>query len=534
MDHDSGYAHIHVGSFLDLPLRADLHTITDGSKLTKTSFEALYDKPIHVQDTPESLGLTVEKLSVRDISSILGPLTPIRVIDVRHQEELEGWKLGDMVEYFDQRAQERTENQPDMIQPSLEATPTRKTLPRSIKSDPTRQKQRTRVLNQISLELSQTSLNRRITPPQFVRDVCWIHQAWPKDRPTIEAQLYCLTSAAGSYTDFHIDFGGTSVWYHVITGEKVFLLIAPTEENLKAYETWLRSKDQGFTFLPSLLDSPSQYVKVVLRAGETMIIPSGWIHAVYTPKDSVVFGGNFLHGMDVGMQLRAHAIEERSKVPEHMRFPDFVQLHFFVGSFYLQQLREDMLSRRELEELPTLVGKLREWWSQLEQNQFPVDNESSIRSAATEAADLCNCSSVEVMLRELQNGHGRIQCQNASLPANAFQKNKIRLRISSPGLQEPEHHTTKTTNTLAKGLRIQLSSESTKAVAFPSSHKQSKKEDTDWIDEAAVHKNDEEWIPSATVKLSCKRLSGKNALDSRNTKQPKSVNVRDRLFKKFR
>jgi hypothetical protein len=23
---------------------------------------------------------------------------------------------------------------------------------------------------------------------------------------------YCLMSAAGSYTDFHVDFGGTSVW----------------------------------------------------------------------------------------------------------------------------------------------------------------------------------------------------------------------------------------------------------------------------------------------------------------------------------
>ena len=28
-------------------------------------------------------------------------------------------------------------------------------------------------------------------------------------------------SVAGCYTDFHIDFGGTSVWYHIIRGEKV-------------------------------------------------------------------------------------------------------------------------------------------------------------------------------------------------------------------------------------------------------------------------------------------------------------------------
>ncbi len=40
----------------------------------------------------------------------------------------------------------------------------------------------------------------------------------------------------GSYTDFHIDFGGTSVWYHVVKGEKQFFLIPPTPENLAAYE----------------------------------------------------------------------------------------------------------------------------------------------------------------------------------------------------------------------------------------------------------------------------------------------------------
>ena len=34
-------------------------------------------------------------------------------------------------------------------------------------------------------------------------------------------QKYCLMSVAGCYTDFHIDFGGTSVWYHLLKGQKV-------------------------------------------------------------------------------------------------------------------------------------------------------------------------------------------------------------------------------------------------------------------------------------------------------------------------
>lgn len=51
-----------------------------------------------------------------------------------------------------------------------------------------------------------------------------------------QVQYYCLMSVAGSYTDFHIDFGGTSVWYHILRGRKVFLFAPPTDKNLEAYE----------------------------------------------------------------------------------------------------------------------------------------------------------------------------------------------------------------------------------------------------------------------------------------------------------
>ena len=36
-----------------------------------------------------------------------------------------------------------------------------------------------------------------------------------------KVQKYCLMTVAGCYTDFHIDFGGTSVWYHIVRGQKV-------------------------------------------------------------------------------------------------------------------------------------------------------------------------------------------------------------------------------------------------------------------------------------------------------------------------
>lgn len=36
-----------------------------------------------------------------------------------------------------------------------------------------------------------------------------------------------------------------------------------------------------------------------LHAGDTLLIPSGWPHAVVTPEDSLVIGGNFLHSLDL-------------------------------------------------------------------------------------------------------------------------------------------------------------------------------------------------------------------------------------------
>ncbi len=40
----------------------------------------------------------------------------------------------------------------------------------------------------------------------------------------------------------------------------------------------------------------------------------GWIHAVYTPQDSLVFGGNILHSFAIDRQLKVTAIEDSTHV----------------------------------------------------------------------------------------------------------------------------------------------------------------------------------------------------------------------------
>ena len=206
--------------------------------------------------------------------------------------------------------------------------------------------ERRNLYNVISLEFSNTKLDNQITAPRTVRQIDWIDKVWPRhlkemqveatnsmdDMMYPKVQKYCLMSVQGCYTDFHIDLGGTSVWYHVLKGEKIFFLIPPTDENLKRYEEWVLSGKQSQTFFGDLVESCS---RIQLTAGNTFFIPSGWIHAVYTPQDSLVFGGNYLHSFAMEKQLQVAHIEEVTRVPQKFRFPFFTEMLWYLLDRYI-------------------------------------------------------------------------------------------------------------------------------------------------------------------------------------------------------
>lgn len=139
-------------------------------------------------------------------------------------------------------------------------------------------------------------------------------------------------SVKGCYTDFHIDFGGTSVWYHILKGQKVFWLIPPSEKNIQLYEQWVLSGKQSDIFFG---DTVEQCARVRLHEGYTFFIPTGWIHAVYTPEDSLVFGGNILHSFGIEKQLRIAQVEDVTKVPVKFRYPFYNELLWYVLERYV-------------------------------------------------------------------------------------------------------------------------------------------------------------------------------------------------------
>ena len=95
------------------------------------------------------------------------------------------------------------------------------------------------IRNVISLEVSRTPFGRLIRRPKVVRDLDLQDAVWPEsDTIRVPVNFYCLMSVADCYTDFHIDFGGSSVYYHILKGKKVFFFIPPTKQNLRKYEDW--------------------------------------------------------------------------------------------------------------------------------------------------------------------------------------------------------------------------------------------------------------------------------------------------------
>ncbi|MEQ2213496.1 Lysine-specific demethylase 2A [Xenoophorus captivus] len=134
------------------------------------------------------------------------------------------------------------------------------------------------------------------------------------------------------YNVISLEFSHTRLENLVKRPASVFWLIPPTSQNLGMYEDWVLSGKQGDIFLG---DKCYDCQRIELQQGNTFIIPSGWIHAVYTPEDTLVFGGNFLHSFNIPMQLNIYNIEDRTRVPAKFRYPFYYEMCWYVLERYL-------------------------------------------------------------------------------------------------------------------------------------------------------------------------------------------------------
>uniref|UniRef100_A0A914QNJ2 JmjC domain-containing protein n=1 Tax=Panagrolaimus davidi TaxID=227884 RepID=A0A914QNJ2_9BILA len=236
---------------------------------------------------------------------------------------------------------------------------------------------RERLYNMLSFEFSHTRLMDIVRAPDLMYKLSWVHRFWPPDGVSTDeyivipehvefkpdVAMFCLLGMGGSYTDFHIDFGGSSVWYHVYKGKKVFFVIEPTEKTLEKFVEWTNGPNRSEKFLSDLM--PEGLMKrVEINEGETLMIPSGWIHAVYTPIDSIVFGGNFIHELNITRQLKIYDVELQCSYDDHFLFPSFELTNWYAAFEALERFGSsgnDSLSPHVIEGFRVLAKYLKKW-----------------------------------------------------------------------------------------------------------------------------------------------------------------------------
>ncbi|KAI9030664.1 hypothetical protein CLU79DRAFT_730933 [Phycomyces nitens] len=341
--------------------------------------------------------MPASNITVNDIAKAVGEDQPVEVIDVGTQSEQPGWTVGRWAAYY---------------------------------HSPTRD----RIRNVISLEISNTEFARGITRPKFVRDMDWIDNMWPselKPKEYPKVQLYCLMGTKDSYTDFHIDFGGTSVFYHIISGSKVFYFIEPTPKNLKKYQKWSSSPDQSSTFLG---DQVKECYAVHLKAGNTMIIPTGWIHAVYTPEDAIVIGGNFLHGINISTQLRIYDIEDATNVPQKFRFPFYKRINWYAAYNYNKILQDSPgeMSPFELQGIASLAQFLQHDLNKLQKSSGATTEQRRAIRADIPALVSDGPGLISDLIKGVENALRLLTLQTAAISKDSkVLKVKLKVKPSS-------------------------------------------------------------------------------------------------------
>jgi len=185
------------------PTGSDFDALVEEVSTQEMFDELLENQPDEAGDTEEVIDcgqdlldmIVPQGLTVRAVAELYGPDERVEVIDVKSQQgEDKRWNMQKWADYYES------------------------TGPKVVR-------------NVISLEVSQSRLGRLIRRPKIVRDLDLQDSVWPEELKAIgdypKVQFYCLMSVADCYTDFHIDFGGSSVYYHILKGKKTFFFIPP-------------------------------------------------------------------------------------------------------------------------------------------------------------------------------------------------------------------------------------------------------------------------------------------------------------------
>ncbi|EGT41573.1 hypothetical protein CAEBREN_12105 [Caenorhabditis brenneri] len=258
------------------------------------------------------------------------------------------------------------------------------------------------VYNLLSFETSHIpELKELIDIPQFAKDRTMFN-GLVLQNDNYNYDRYVIMSQAGAFTNFHIDFGGTSTYFYQLTGTKIFYFVEPTDANIAALGLYIRTNkfDGGpgwFGNIPGI-----NVKKAALTAGNTLFMAAGWIHAVYTVTDSIAISGSIFDRSRIEMNLKIRKYEKEARMRKDRTVVQFVKYHY---EYLIQKLLPEVGDHniRKVAMVTTEEQKL--VWKTFNQILDLMVEEHRKKKPADQAANSVKlCEEARNRQKKIQNG----------------------------------------------------------------------------------------------------------------------------------
>ncbi|KAI5448823.1 JmjC domain-containing histone demethylation protein 1 [Naganishia albida] len=198
------------------------------------------------------------------------------------------------------------------------------------------------IFNMSCLEISTTIFLRRLGMPSLHRQLDPLSRfkgnlKVDKDNTT---GLYFMSSKAGSFSPWHVDATGEVHWLTVMRGIKWVFILPLTQSVLRVwYKAEHGSIRADLLWLPDVCtDTP--VVKQIVGPGQSILFPSGCLHAVYTETDSLALAGGWVDEYNLSNHLSFRKLELKTRTLKVNRFSQFERVCWLLGQEYAERWSE--------------------------------------------------------------------------------------------------------------------------------------------------------------------------------------------------
>jgi hypothetical protein len=151
----------------------------------------------------------------------------------------------------------------------------------------------------------------------------------------------------------------------------------------------------------------------VVRTGDTLVIPPGYMHAVFTEIDTITYGGNNFDIHYMEMHLKICGIEDYLNMPIEGRRPYFAELSLFALSYVynnnetLSNVNNSLFSVKLI--TITMIKHIKQWLNISNENKYCYIGEE-VREKIMEDNYINNvetlCHKIETLFDEEKNKFG--------------------------------------------------------------------------------------------------------------------------------